>query len=55
MSNTSLRMKFTMISYNKKTNSWTTKIYDTNLNGVANSVKESWRSNFYDSNLSNSR
>jgi hypothetical protein len=51
MSNTSLRMKFTMISYNRKTSSWTTKVYDTNLNGVANSVKESWRNGFYDSSL----
>lgn len=51
MSNTSLRMKFTMISYNRKTKSWTTKVFDTNLGGVANAVKEEWKGNFFDSDL----
>lgn len=51
MSNTSLRMKFMMISYNKKTNSYTTKVWDTHLNGVAESVRREWESNFVDSNL----
>src|SRR5690606_8409617 len=51
MSNTSLRMKFTMISYNLKTKSWTTKVWDTHLNGVADAVKREWNANFRDSQL----
>jgi hypothetical protein len=43
MSNTSLRMKFTMISFDRKNNTWTTKMYDTNLNGVADAVKTEWK------------
>lgn len=51
MSNTSLRMKFTMISFNRKTNSWTTRVFDTALNGIADSVRKRWSSNFNDSQL----
>lgn len=51
MTNTSLRMKFTMISFDSRKNLWTTKVYDTNLNGVADSIKKEWRANFYDRNL----
>lgn len=51
MSNTSLRMKFTMISFNRKTNSWTTKVWDTHMNGVADAIRREWGSNFRDSNL----
>jgi hypothetical protein len=51
MSNTLLRMKFTMISYNRKTGTWTTKVYDTNSNGVANAVKNDWEASFIDSDL----
>lgn len=51
MSNTSLRMKFTMISFNRKMGTWTTKVWDTNINGVANAVRDAWKSNFIDSNL----
>lgn len=51
MSNTPLRMKFTMISFNRKTNSWNTKIFNTTLNGIADSVKNEWNNNFNNSAL----
>lgn len=51
MSNTLLRMKFTMISFNRKTGTWTTKVYDTNSNGVANAVRSNWDSGFIESDL----
>ena len=51
MANTSLKMKFTMISFNKANNSWTTKVYDTNTNGLVDSIKRMWRASFYDTDL----
>lgn len=51
MSNTALRMKFTMISFNRRASSYTTKVWDTNLSGVADSVKKEWAANLKDSEL----
>jgi hypothetical protein len=51
MSNTALRMKFTMISYNQKNKTWSTRVYDTHLNGIADSVKKEWKANLLDTNL----
>lgn len=51
MSNTSLRMKFTMISLNRKTGMWTTKVWDTNLNGIADTIKKQWINGFINSSL----
>lgn len=51
MSNHSLRMKFTMISYNRKTESWTTKVYETNKTGVAATIENDWNDNLYNSDL----
>lgn len=45
MSNTPLRMKFTMISYDRKSDTWSTKVYDTHLNGIADGVKKEWMGN----------
>lgn len=51
MSNTMLRMKFTMISYNRKTGNYTTKVYDTNSSGISSAIEDEWQSNFIDSDL----
>jgi predicted ester cyclase len=51
MSNTSLRMKFTMISFNRRNNTWNTEVYDTNLSGVADSVMAEWKDNLMFGNL----
>jgi len=51
MDSSSLRMKFVMITENKKTNTWTTKVYDTNLNGVADAIAKQWRGNLTERGL----
>lgn len=51
MSNTPLRMKFTMISFNRRSGTWTTKAWDTNLNGVADSIRDLWEANSKDGGL----
>jgi hypothetical protein len=51
MSNTSLRMRFMMISFNRKTNSYTTKVWDTHQSGVADTVRKEWQSAFAASDL----
>lgn len=51
MSNHRLSMKFSMLSYDRKTNNWTTKVYDTFQSGLANQLAVHWKSGFIDSKL----
>lgn len=51
MSNTSVRPKFMMIKYDQRTDSWTTKMYDTSLSGIADAVKSKWKANTLETGL----
>lgn len=51
MSNHRLSMKFSMISYDRKSNSWTSKVFNTFQTGLANQLAVSWTNNFINSKL----
>jgi hypothetical protein len=51
MANSPLRLKFTMITQNKKTGAWTTAVWDTNEGGVAQQIRREWEANFFNSDL----
>lgn len=44
-----LRMKFTMVTYNHKTKTYETSVWDANKGGVIDRILEDWKNNFYDS------
>lgn len=51
MSNHRLTMKFSMISYNRKNNTWSAKVYNTFQTGLAAQLLENWYNNFIDGDL----
>lgn len=53
MHNTSLRMKFSMIGYDRYRKSWNVKLMDATLNGIAATVKQSWYNNILGDNAFN--
>lgn len=51
MSNHRLSMKFSMISYDNKSKTWTSKVFNTFQSGLAAQLALSWNMNFIDSDL----
>ena len=51
MSNHRLSMKFSMIAYDNKSKSWTSKVFNTFQSGLAAQLALSWNVNFIDSDL----
>lgn len=51
MSNHRLSMKFSMISYDNKSKTWTSKVFNTFQSGLAAQLALSWNANFIDSDL----
>lgn len=51
MSNHRLSMRFAMISYDRKTGLYSSKVYDTFQSGLAQQLMVSWYNNFIDSSL----
>src|SRR4029078_8428541 len=51
MANTSLRMRFSLIGYNKATETWYMKVKNTNAGSVADSIRAGWKNNFETSGI----
>lgn len=51
MANSPLRLKFTMISFNRRANSYTTSVWNTNEGGIVDAILNDWRNRFEISEL----